>query len=86
MEKWPDLDPQQEIIFQVFAIYWSPLDFPGKYVVRRWYVVPGNPDPVPDVVPRLTGSIDEARMMVPPGLTRIERQELDDPVLVETWV
>lgn len=69
----------------LFTIYNSPKDYPGKFVVRRWWIGDGpDPQPTGDFV--LADSLDEAREFVPPGLVCFMRSETDDPVIVETWL
>jgi hypothetical protein len=69
-----------------FAIYDHPLDYPEGFVVRRWWVIRGNPDPVPDVVPRFAKNIEEARAWIPQGFVRLERMPGDDLSIFETWI
>lgn len=70
-----------------YAIYDHPKDYPEDFVVRRWRIVEGSLNPVPDETPfaRAT-SLREARAAIPPGLVHLHRHPEDDPVLVETWV
>lgn len=76
-----------EPVLITFTIYEKPKDYPDKFVVRRWAVVRGQPNPVPD--PKawaVTDSLEQARASLPPGLVCIDRYAQDDPVIVETWV
>lgn len=76
-----------EALLVTFTIYQNPKDYPDKFVVRRWAVVRGRADPVPD--PKawaVTDSLEMARRALPKGLVRTERHANDDPVIVETWV
>jgi protein gp37 len=41
---------KEDIAFTTFALYRNPLDYPGKFVLRRWVVIRGRPDPVADPV------------------------------------
>jgi hypothetical protein len=84
---WPPPEGiDSESTLEMWTIYDRPLDYPSHVVVRRWFVVRGNSEPVPDVVPRLAGSIAEARGLVPPHRYRLGRQDGDDPFVVETWL
>jgi hypothetical protein len=70
-----------------YAIYYNPKDYPGKYVVRRWAIQEGNPEPVPDKDPMaVVDGLSEARKAVPAGLVRIQPHPEDDPVIVESWI
>lgn len=71
----------------IYTIY-RPItsDHPGKWVVRRWYILPGVEDPVPDPSPRLADTLGEARGLVPPGSVLVPRLEGDDDVIEEAWV
>lgn len=80
--QWPPLEGMENKL-AMFTIYERPLDFPDRYVVRRWFAC--APEPVPDVVPRLAASLEHARELVPPGLYRQPRQDGDDPFILETW-
>lgn len=71
----------------MWVIYDHPLDFPDGFLARRWFVThdaqllasPG------DVM--RSQSIDNLRtLMEQLGKYRIERDETDDPVVVETWI
>lgn len=70
----------------LWTIYRSPRDAPGKWVVRRWRVVPGLLDPVPDEASTAHDSLEQARAVVPAGLVMFARAPGDDPVVVETWL
>lgn len=82
---WPLLEGFEQAL-AMWTIYDHPLDYPDFWVVRRWFVVSGNPEPVADVLPRIASSLAEARSLVPKGLYRLHRQEGDDPFVVETWL
>lgn len=76
-----------ECLLVTFTIYEKPKDYPDKFVVRRWAVVRGRPNPVPD--PKawaVADSLEMARKALPPGLVCTQRYPGDDPVIVETWV
>jgi hypothetical protein len=75
-----------ENALETFVVYDHPSDFPNSYVVRRHVVIESRviPDPVPFLVgPDLDGirEVLECR-----GLYRLNRQEEDDPVIVEVWL
>lgn len=68
----------------MYVVYNSPLDFPGKVVVRRQAAGKGivyaekKPHCVAD-------SLLVARSKIPQGLTRITSKH-DDAVIVESWL
>lgn len=69
----------------LWTVYWSPLEHRGKYVVRRASVFPskGVSDVgEPEIV---SGSLDEARSVIPRGRKRLERRG-DSPMIVEVWL
>ena len=69
----------------IYTIYSNPLDYPGKYVVRRSIIREGGlhvavePDAVVD-------SLLEARSHIPDSLFRMPRVPHDDPCIVESWL
>lgn len=69
-----------------WAIYENPADYPGKFVLRRCWIVPGNPDPVPDQDCFVADTLHNARSLVPRGFTCLPRFEKDDPSIVEVWI
>lgn len=73
-----------EIVLTQYVIYVNPADMPGKFVVREWHVVR---DELLPVAGRAwpANTLEQARAMVPEGLVRLGRQEVDDPVILETW-
>lgn len=65
----------------LYVIYDSPKDFPGKYVVRRWLL------DKPTLDYELFSSLTEARQaLIKKNLYRIPRHRDDDTCIVETWV
>lgn len=70
---------------EVFTIYDSPSDYPGRFVVRR-FVVTGEqitPDAGPTVV---ADTLETARAAIPYGLIQMPRMEGDDAPIVESWL
>lgn len=67
-----------------WVIYDHPADFPEHVVVRPWTVFRRQIEPGPA---RLFGSLDEAReLLAPMGLYRMDRQDGDDPTILEVWL
>ncbi len=69
---------------EMWVVYENPLDYPGKFVCRRWVVTPeGN---TPDGHCWVTSTLEDARSKVPPDCFRIPHQDGEDPCIVETWL
>lgn len=68
----------------VYTIYDHPRDFPHNFVCRQYQVLPGQAEPTGEfwVAP----SLEMVRALIPVGMTRIERDPKDDPVIVESWI
>jgi hypothetical protein len=72
---------------EIFTIYERPADYPAQYVVRRWRIVAGVNDPVPDLDAfAVAMSRDAARAAIPAGRVRLERSANDEPQILESWV
>lgn len=70
----------------MFTIYDSPKDYPaGTFVVRRWEIRSGCPEPVP-MEETTHKTLEEARASMPKNLFRTIRAEHDDPTILETWL
>lgn len=70
---------------EVFTVYDSPRDYPGRFVVRR-FVITGEwttPDADPLVV---ADTLEIARQAIPYGLVQVPRMYGDDPPIVESWL
>lgn len=81
----PCYDATPEILSVNFAIYKSPIEHPGKFVVRRWQIEKGAVGPQPyEAVP--FDSLADARASLVPALTRVPAEEGDDASLIETWI
>lgn len=68
----------------LYTIYKNPLDYPGKFVVRRWLVGPSVIHSKELVA--VVDSLEDARKAIPEGLIVTPRDADDDRVIVETWV
>lgn len=64
----------------VWVIYQRPKDYPRKFVARLWDL----DEPTATVL--VADTLEEVRGLLPAGLFRLARLELDDPVIVETWM
>lgn len=69
----------------MFTIYDNPADARGFFVVRRWEMRRGIKVPVPREAYALP-SLHMARGIIPRGRVRMERNDEDDPTIVETWI
>lgn len=70
----------------MYAIYKNPRDYPGKFVTRRWVVLPGG-EVRADSDPRtVANNIAGARAAVPRGSILLNRHPLDDACIVEVWL
>lgn len=65
---------------EMWVVYDSPEDLPGRFVARKWLDL--NPT---DHV-RQAKTLEWLRQQLPIGLSRLERQEQDDPKIVEVWL
>lgn len=68
----------------IFVIYFSPIDYPGKYVVRRHMSF--RRGVLIDNKCTVHTTIEEARSAVPYGLYRIPRAPIDPLQIVESWI
>lgn len=73
---------QQQIAVKInmFVVYNSPSDFPGLYVARLWKGVS------PTEYCIAAADLTVLRSLLQKGLTRMPRDELDDPCIVEIWM
>ena len=69
----------------LWMVYERPTDYPHSWVVRRHYASAEGvrADPVPSAV---APSLEAARLAIPPGLHRIERDPDDEPQIAEVWL
>ncbi len=74
-------------MLEQFVVYLSPSDAPGKCVVRRWEIHPGNTEPVPCEA-RVYDTLELARADLKrnPNLWRMPRSPADEPQIVEVWI
>ena len=64
----------------LICIYFSPGDYPGKYVARLWDMLrPTNLIAVSD-------ALEGIRQVIPDGMIRCPRHPGDDNCIVETWI
>ena len=66
----------------IWTIYYSPTDYPGKFVCRPWSVRRNAP-----LLHHLeAASLEAMRGILPQGLAWFPRQKSDDHKIVETWM
>lgn len=69
----------------MWTIFCSPRDYPGKYVLRRFDIGPGQVKPA--LVPSAVGdTLEEVRKALPIWLVCFPRGEQDVPTIVESWM
>lgn len=62
------------------VVYDNPRDYPGQYVARLFE--DGRP-----TAKHVTGdTLQQVRAYIPADLVAIQRDKLDDPCIVETWI
>lgn len=70
---------------ELYVVYFNPLDFPGKYVIRKQ--IAGRETVLAAPEPLIVGSsLDEVRAALPDGLTRLDRSPSDVASIVEVWL
>lgn len=67
--------------FPVITVYQNPADYPDKYVARLSDAHSG-----PTVHMLLKDSLEEIREAIPKIFYRQDRDPLDDPRIIETWI
>lgn len=74
--------PNPDALWTVYVIYEHPRDFPNSCVCRVWR--DGKPD---QGLPWLIGpTVEDLRLLLPPSLTRFDRDPDDDPAIAEIWI
>lgn len=69
---------------EIWTIYDHPTDYPDHFVVRKNIIGPGRV--WADLKCRLFDTLEAARESLPPHLTRLHRDQHDEPQIVETWL
>lgn len=69
------------------TIYCSPLDHPGKWVVREHLIYTGEAEPTVGALLGVADDVEQARALVPPELDYALTRSPDDHLsVVETWL
>lgn len=75
---------EPDVVLTQYVVYVNPADMPGKFVVREWHIARGAPAPLAGRA-WSRSTLEQARELIPEGMIRLERQDDDDPVILETW-
>jgi hypothetical protein len=69
----------------MWVIYFNPLDYPKKWVMRQWRIGAGKVEAELEAV--VCDSLEAARGALPlQAQTRLNRAPVDEPQIVEMWV
>jgi len=68
----------------LWTIYDSPHDFPGKFIARKYRIEHGTVNPTMQIF--TSDSLNSVRDLIPGGLVRLRREADDDLVIVESWI
>lgn len=67
-------------VLPLITVYNRPLDFPDKYVARLFDLDKAT------VYAIVKDNIEEIHESLPAGFTRMDRNKVDDPNIVEVWL
>lgn len=71
----------------MYVIYWSPKDYPDKFVVREWATARADGRIARALFPMaVVDTLEQARAALPDGLVNCRRDEDDDPAILEVWL
>jgi hypothetical protein len=71
---------------KLWTLYDHPSDHPEAVVARRWSIE-ADGDFRPEALAILSDELEPLRsIMVRAGLNRLERNEVDDPAIIECWL
>lgn len=68
-----------------WVVYDHPRDFPDGYMARRWEIGGGQNRPTNETIASTDLGSVRSRLKEK-GLMKIDRQEGDDPCILETWL
>ncbi len=71
-------------MMEQWVVYCGTKDIPAAYVVRRFFIGAGQY--FPDRACATASTLEEARLIIPEGLHRLERDPRDDPSILEVWI
>ncbi|MDR1280294.1 MAG: hypothetical protein LBK99_05685 [Opitutaceae bacterium] len=64
----------------MYVVYRSPMDFPGKFVGRKFVGETATGDSF------VSESLEEVRKWIPRGMWNIGRDKTDEPQILEVWI
>jgi len=73
------------ISMRLFTIYWNPLGYPGKFVLRS-HLVENGIVKLEDEIHCVSDSKEECRKFIPLGMAQIAPSEEDECEIMETWI
>jgi hypothetical protein len=68
----------------IWTVYAHPSDYPDWFVARPTIIRPKTSGPMP--MHLMAKDLETLRAMLPEGLTRLDRNDADDPTIIEVWV
>lgn len=72
---------------EMYTLYFNPSDYPGKFVIRRFIIEVGNPQPVADPKLLVVAETRElAEEVIPKWMVFLSRNEEDDKVILGTYI
>lgn len=69
---------------EAWTVYFSPSDYPGLYVLRKFVL--GDGEALPTDVVFTAETLEAVREFVPSGCVQFAPDPQDDSVIVETWL
>lgn len=68
----------------IWVVYYNEVGYPGKYILRPFRIKAGVSFPLAKML--VLDSLEEARDVIPLGLTRVEPDPTDPKEIVESWI
>jgi hypothetical protein len=84
-----EAEDKADVVLSQFAVYAHPRDYPQGFVVRQWYIVRGQPEPVPSLDALGFATLERARLWIEqhhPDMVCMQRSPQDDPCIVEIYL
>lgn len=72
----------------IWTVYRHPTDYPDKYVARKFTVGGGGTGGIVRASTDMfvEDTLEDVRALIPSGLVCLERDNRDEPHIVETWI
>ena len=80
LKNFRKLNMKDIVTVPIITVYNGPKDYPDKFVARLWDI----DKPTQYIITK--DSMEEIRMAIPYGMTKLEPFKTDDPIIVETWM